>query len=328
MKRKIIAVLALIVLCFSFAACSSEDASQDISYPPGPILYEVTDSDGDTVWLFGSIHSGLDYFYPLPDYIMNVFNKSEALAVEMDGREMNGKPASEVYAGITYTDNSTIDEHIRKDTYDAAVQLLTNYGIYKPEMDKFKPVVWSIIIENKRSEEAGVSSELGVDTHLLDCATQSKKEIIEIEGMDTQVKLLTSLSDDVQEALLTNTVGYLPVEGEEEELAVLWYSGDEQALLDYIAPGNEQEPEEGTVAAEYKKVMTTDRNILMTEFAEKALADGKNVFICVGAAHVLGKGGMAELLAEKGYTVTRLYDKELVVDEEYTVLGTVDFNVN
>ena len=42
----------------------------------------------------------------------------------------------------------------------------------------------------------------------------------------------------------------------------------------------------------------------MTDFAEDALASGKEVFICVGAAHIVGDGAMAQLLAQRGYTVT------------------------
>ena len=47
-----------------------------------PLLYKVTDDDGNTIWLFGSIHVGRDEFYPLPDYVMDAFEGSESLAVE------------------------------------------------------------------------------------------------------------------------------------------------------------------------------------------------------------------------------------------------------
>jgi uncharacterized protein YbaP (TraB family) len=41
----------------------------------------------------------------------------------------------------------------------------------------------------------------------------------------------------------------------------------------------------------------------MTEYAEEALKSGKEIFICVGAAHVVGEGAMAEQLRDLGYTV-------------------------
>ena len=54
---------------------------------------------------------------------------------------------------------------------------------------------------------------------------------------------------------------------------------------------------------EYNKAMIVDRNKGMTEYAEQALKSGKEIFICVGAAHVVGKGAMAEQLRDLGYTV-------------------------
>ena len=42
----------------------------------------------------------------------------------------------------------------------------------------------------------------------------------------------------------------------------------------------------------------------MTAFVEDSLASGEEVFVCVGAAHVVGNGAMVELLRDSGYTVT------------------------
>jgi uncharacterized protein YbaP (TraB family) len=54
--------------------------------------------------------------------------------------------------------------------------------------------------------------------------------------------------------------------------------------------------------------MVTQRNISMADFAEEALDSGKEVFICVGAAHVVGPGAMADLLTQRGYTVEVIAD--------------------
>lgn len=57
---------------------------------------------------------------------------------------------------------------------------------------------------------------------------------------------------------------------------------------------------------EYNDAMMVQRNLAMADYAEEALASGKEVFICVGAAHVVGEGAMADLLAQRGYTVERI----------------------
>ena len=89
----------------------------------------------------------------------------------------------------------------------------------------------------------------------------------------------------------------------------LWASGDESAFAAYLnASDDTMTEEEAEIYAKYHQAMITDRNRTMTSFAENALASGKEVFICVGAAHVVGEGAMAELLSQRGYKVERVTD--------------------
>ena len=83
----------------------------------------------------------------------------------------------------------------------------------------------------------------------------------------------------------------------------LWQSGDAEVLAKALSEDEVPETEK-ELYEEYHKAMITDRNRAMTDFAEEALKSGDRVFICVGAAHVVGEGAMADLLASRGYTVT------------------------
>lgn len=53
----------------------------------------------------------------------------------------------------------------------------------------------------------------------------------------------------------------------------------------------------------YQQALVTDRNLNMADFAEEALLSGDEVFVCVGAAHIVGDGALADLLDRRGYTV-------------------------
>ena len=61
--------------------------------------------------------------------------------------------------------------------------------------------------------------------------------------------------------------------------------------------------EEAALYAEYNDKLIVQRNATMTEYAEEALLSGEEIFICVGAAHIVGQGAIAENLRELGYTV-------------------------
>ena len=52
--------------------------------------------------------------------------------------------------------------------------------------------------------------------------------------------------------------------------------------------------------------MTECENLKMAETAEHYITDGKTVFYVVGLAHMLGEGGLVQLLKQSGYTVERV----------------------
>lgn len=324
MTRKIIAVLTVIVLCFCLFGCNSNKTTEPeqttepettkapvMVYPEGPILYKATDADGDAVWLFGSIHVGKPDFYPLPDYITQAFGESEALAVEVNINEVDTAASLMTTAKLIYKDFTKIDDHIDAETYSKAVQYLTDAGLYSSMLDFCKPVLWSSMIELIMAEKAGADTTLGIDMHLLTEADKAGKEILEIETAVSQTDMLASFSDELQEYMLWSTLA-LAEQGDEtaegfDELMNLWQSGDEAAFDTYLAGGDtsSMSEEEKRLNDEYNKKMLTDRNILMADFAEGILEEGRTVFICVGAAHVIGEGGIADLLSERGYTVER-----------------------
>ncbi len=58
--------------------------------------------------------------------------------------------------------------------------------------------------------------------------------------------------------------------------------------------------------AEYIDAMLTQRNIGMAEKAEEYMAEGMTVFFTTGAGHMVGEGGVVDLLIERGYNVDRI----------------------
>jgi len=84
----------------------------------------------------------------------------------------------------------------------------------------------------------------------------------------------------------------------------LWASGDESAFIAYLNTSDDtMTDKEKQIYEKYNQAMLVDRNLAMANYAENALLSGKEVFICVGAAHIVGSGAVAELLAQRGYTV-------------------------
>ena len=277
-----------------------------------PLLYKVTDDKGNIVWLFGSIHVGYDEYYPLPDYVYDAFDSADAIAFEIDMRafEKDMNAQIEALSQLVYLDGTTIKDHIDPELYTKAVGILEKYGYYNKVYDSYCPAMWETLFSQILVEETELDPNLGIDYHLMDKAYEDGKEILEVESAMFQYGMMAKFSPELQELLLKGSVEYFDdldtAKDELYEMVELWCSGDEQAFADYLAAEDDEieDPAELALYEEYNTAMIVDRNLNMTDFAEDALASGKEVFICVGAAHIVGDGAMAQLLAQRGYTVT------------------------
>lgn len=330
--KRILSLLLTLCLLVSFAACAAPTRVRDLNKPEPtaaptqpqptepqqpssitPALYKVTDETGNAVWLFGSIHVGLPSFYPLPEYVLSAYESADALAVECDVVALETDLDAQMAAleGMLYHDGTKISDHIPEALYTQAVEALRDSGSYMSALDLYKPVLWSSFIDNALYDEYGVDSELGIDMYFLNDAHGTGKEILEVESVQFQYDMLAGYSEELQILLLEGSVysHQNPDEGREQVNSLLeaWSSGDAEALYALLSEeGDLETEEERELYAEYNDAMIVKRNISMADYAEEALASGKELFICVGAAHVVGAGAMADLLAQRGYTVERV----------------------
>lgn len=314
--------LLIFIMCFTLISCDNSDdttlntqtpAPTATAVPPvgsaRPLLYKVSNKNGSVIWLFGSIHAGRESYYRLPDYVMEPFYDSDCLAVEADiiAFESDFSMQTEALKYLIYRDGSTIKNHISDKLYDEAVHIMVMMGSYTPLLDNYCPAFWSTMIDSMQIDEDVAKAELGVDRYLLKHAKDSGKKIVEIESAKSQYKMLAGFSNELQEYLLAQSVASYNSNEDDLELVRLmdiWASGDEQALIEYIETDTGDIPEEERVLYdEYYKAMYTDRNIYMADYAQTALNTRNKVFICVGAAHVVGEGSITQILAQRGYTV-------------------------
>ena len=333
--KKLFAVLLILSLCLSMLACrwepkkeavtddysveikeytakDTEEHVEPIRNEVTPILYEVTDGDGHSIWLFGSIHVGTEDFYPLPDYVTDAFERCDALAVEFDivAYENDMAAQMETMTRMLYNDGTTIRDHISEELYNSAVEIMEECGIYNSMLDYYIPSVWESFIIQCITEQLGVDMDLGVDRHLIDLAYESDKRILDVESADFQTQMMADFSEELQIYLLKEMVESYDesdeYDKELQELMDFWASGDEERFNEYLEDEVPEDPEEYKLYEEYNRAMLLDRNDNMTEYAVDALTKNKELFICVGAAHVMGESGMAEQLRGLGYTVERV----------------------
>lgn len=328
--KKTISILLALCMLLALAGCGKKSTAETSGTEPTltttlptetqpvaqessitPIFYQVTDDSGNTIWLFGSIHVGRENFYPLPDYINDAFDQAEALAVEFDIRAYEKDTQAQVQSMqyLMYTDGTKIQDHIDPELYQEAAALMEDAPIPVMLLDMYKPVMWFSLLETMASETEDTKTEWGIDMNMIDMAYERNMPVLSIESAEFQYQMLGNFSPELQELLLKDTIEAVK-SGELQRsvafLLELWESGHEEAMSNYMALSMGTQGDQDPLHEEYYTAMGTDRNLTMADYAENLLKEGKKTLICVGAAHVVGPGAMAELLRDRGYTVTKL----------------------
>ncbi len=321
MKHRFTALFCTLILCLCLVSCAPTSPAQPIetpeapttepseTAPSSPLLYKASDASGNEIYLFGSIHVGDESMYPLPSYVTEAFDQAEGLAVECDivASENDMNAMAQSLQALVYIDGTTIKDHISEELYVASKTILEENESYNALLDYYMPIMWSSTIDSFVIAQYGYDAGLGIDRHLLTLAKENDKPIHEIESVDFQYNMFASFSEDIQYCLLASSVETYndpDMEQEFEELVDCWVYGDEQGLVSHLESDTSSlSPEEAALYAEYEQAMIHDRNIAMADYAQEALTNDDELFICVGAAHIVGEGGMVDLLQERGYTV-------------------------
>ena len=279
-----------------------------------PLIYKITHDDSDNViYLFGSIHVASLGELEFPDYLMDAYNTSDYLAVEMDlvdYMENATTNLDEIIKQQTYQDGSTIKDHVSSDTYDALVKFMKENYSYNEEMDKYNAYFFESLLTSLVLNKSGLDASSGIDIYFLTLAKKDKKEILEVESYEFQEALLTGFPDRYYELSINSIIEDIDESVQEiKDLYAAWKRGNEEELYE-LSKTDLDDPEltqeEKEMLIDYDKKVLIDRNVNMASKLEEYFKEDKKVFYMVGAAHLVGDDGIASLLKEHGYNVEKM----------------------
>ena len=278
-----------------------------------PMLWQVTDPEGHSLYLFGTIHVGDGRNPAVLEKVSPILLGCDALAVEFDlvayQEDLNAVMAD--YQQFVYSDGTTVKDHMPEELYARCAELLGEIGAYSPLMDYYNLGMWSQLTEQAammtRSE---LDPEYAMDSLLIHLAYDQEIPVRSVESASFQMGLLNSFPEELNLLMIRETLDNLDEYGESiDELYSAWLSGDYDAILalNQSEEGTEDYTEEElALVADYNRAMLDDRNIGMAETAKEYLAAGDTVFFAVGAGHLVGDMGLVQLLRDAGFTVERV----------------------
>ena len=331
--KKITAILLLIIITLSlFAGCGRETGTETSAVPTetevpaetlsplpevdaDPLIWRVTDGDGHTLYLFGTMHACDERAEEVVERLGGIISSCDALAVEFDtvAYESDVAALSADAGKMIYTDGSKIDDHLPEELYKRMKKTLSDAETYMSAFRYYKPAMWFSLLENVYVENSSLSTEFGVDQMLISNAYDAGMPILEVESGSFQLGLLTSFPDELYELMIGELldVSYEDYGKELEGLYTAWLTGDEDALADTADEtpgegGDELTEEERAMVEDYNRKLIGERNVGMAEKAAEYVKSGDTVFFAVGAGHMVGEDGIVSLLEKEGYTVTRI----------------------
>lgn len=258
---------------------------------PHPLLWSV-EKDGHTTYFFGTMHRGVDAASRLPPIVWNKLDAARAFAMEADLDD----PA--VADAVRPTASSLHDT--LGDAYWTKLERAIGPGAARA-VEHLPPLVSASALAMR-----GLPATEAMDKALSARAASEHKPLVFLEPATRQLALLGKWMDT---RALKMMLDELP-EGEQHARAMLdaYVAGDERKILALADDERGDALRHGYTAAEYDRELGEllyERNASWIAALEQLHAAGGG-FVAVGTLHLVGPRSVLDLLAHKGYRVTRL----------------------
>ena len=163
------------------------------------------EGNGNTLYLLGSIHTDRDNLYPFHKQLRDIITSSELAAFELDFNNQEG--IDEFVAMQTYSDGTTLKDHISPELYQEVMEAMAPLGMPEEQVAQFKP--WALansFTALSMTDETTSGNGMAPDLYVNAKATNAG---IPVEGIETyafQGKIFDDLSDEYQENYLAMTL--------------------------------------------------------------------------------------------------------------------------
>lgn len=286
-----IRVAALPLLIAAFPATT---AAQDESLP----LWEVTDGQRK-LFLMGSVHMLSADAYPLNGALYDAFDEAEVMAFEVDIGEAAAAAPLLLSRGGLHPGES-LRALIPEDLYLELERKAAEIGIPVQAFDSMKPWFASLMLNSVALQSVGFEAALGIDMHFYERGIQQGKQRFALETTLEQIEVFDGLTLEQQTDFLRSTIDDLGnAPAQVEEITAIWVAGD----LDRLSQMMRESMGEQSAVLE-RLLFSRNRNWIPK--IEELLAEESTAIVIVGLGHMIGDGGVTELLRERGYTVQRV----------------------
>ena len=283
-------------------ACSQSDSpdTADTVRKAAPALWKVDNGKGGQGWLFGTVlmlPKETQWQGPVID---KAIRDSSALVLEASGLE-DVQAVGRVFASLGVRRglppvSQRIDPALRPQLDSAIAAGTVPRHVY----DAMESWAAMLTLAAGQSTGMGLEKGAGVEQVLTTRFRADDKPISGLETVAGQLGLFDTLPESEQRAMLNATLrNGASSPAEFEKMFNAWLYGDDMEV--------QVNGEDGIlVSPVIREVLLDARNRRWATQIAAMLDRNERPFVAVGAAHIPGTVGVAQLLRAKGFTVSRL----------------------
>ncbi|MCQ2105887.1 MAG: TraB/GumN family protein [Fibrobacter sp.] len=305
------------VLLLVLVGCAGTTLQKDESLPNVPevgkhFFWQVSD-DNSSVWILGSVHFADSTFYPLDSVIETAYVNAEELAVEIDLSDdsVSNEVATKSLQQGMLPAGTTLNQVLPRAMWNTLDSICAAWNFPVMGLMRLRPWFAATTLSVIALQRAGINPEYGVDVVMMDRAAIDGKAIVGLETADEQVGALADTSDSDSAGIyyLKTTLNEISMlDSMVAQMMRAWKTGDEELLRSVMDDDRGKPSDEGEekIRKDMEDRVYTSRNGKMAKSIARFLVEDRNVFVVIGAAHlVLDEDNVIEQLRNSGYKVTR-----------------------
>ena len=253
----------------------------------------------NTVYLAESVHLLKPGASALPAAFAHAYDDSSQLVMEMDlARLDTDNMTAWMLAHGRYPEGESMMQALGPERFARAAAQATALGLPLEQLTMLRPWVAALTLTDLMYLKLGYDAQSGVEEQLVARTQQDGRPTAGLETLDEELGQLEHLSAEDQARFLELTLQDLKdTDSETDQMLNAWRTGNSTALAAQLSDAYNQFPE-------LYRVLVSERNQRWLPQIKAFLNGDHNVLIVVGALHVVGKGGLLDLLRNAGVVAT------------------------
>ena len=241
-------------------------------------------------YVFGTLHMACGQDFKIENKVNEALKTSDRIAFEIDAEnpetlkamQANMGPVPGFFDGLAPEKKKVIDSVLMTRNLNSAM------------LDKVGPAMLLSILSIQGFECANPTDFKMMELELKKLEGAAGKPVDELETVEFQINMMNEFFK--AEDLYNYVLQIDSVKSQTKHLVQAYFGQKPAALEEWLAKTSTMTPEK-------EAMMLTNRNKeWMTKMPD--MMKNNSMFFAVGAAHLMGKNGILQMLKDKGYTLT------------------------